>query len=143
MPQIHCAVNTRHSVQQIYQLINDIPAYPLFVPGCLVARVLEQQVQKITALMVIGYAGVEKTVVTQNRAILNQSVQLQLITGPLKRLSGGWYLHPLTPGSCQVRFELQFELLNLWLDRWMEQGAKMLADRMVEAFVQRARAIYG
>lgn len=143
MSSIKRTVQADHSVQQMYQLINDIPAYPAFVPGCIAARVLAQQAHQITASLWLSQAGIQKMMTTQNHLVPYESITLQLIEGPFRYLSGGWYLQPLTSHTCQITLDLQFELNSPWLDYLFGFLFKELLNRMTMAFTQRAAVIYG
>lgn len=143
MSSIKRTVHTGHSVQQMYQLINDIPAYPAFVPGCVAAQVLAQQEYQITASLWLSQAGIQKKMTTQNHLVPNESIILQLIEGPLRHLSGGWYLRPITPRTCEITLDLQFELNSPGLDYLFGCVFKKLVGRMTIAFIQRAAVIYG
>jgi ribosome-associated toxin RatA of RatAB toxin-antitoxin module len=127
----------------MYQLINDIPAYPAFVPGCVAARVLAEQGDQVTASLWLRHAGFQKTITTQNHLVPNESIILQLIEGPVRHFSGGWYLRPLTPHSCQVTFDLQCKLNSSWLDYLVGSLFKKVVNDMTTAFIQRAAVIYG
>lgn len=143
MSSIKRTVHAGHSVQHMYQLINDIPAYPAFVPGCIKAQVLAQQEHQITASLWLSWAGIQKTMTTQNHLVPNESIRLQLIEGPLRYLNGGWYLRPLTSHTCQITLDLQFELKSPWLDYLFGCLFKELVSHMTMAFTQRAAVIYG
>lgn len=41
MPQISRTALVPYSVEQMYQLVNDVQSYPQFIPGCTGSRVLE------------------------------------------------------------------------------------------------------
>lgn len=143
MSSIKRTVYADHSVQQMYQLINDIPAYPAFVPGCIKAQVLAQQEHQMMASLWLSFAGIQKTMTTQNHLIPYESITLQLIDGPLRHLSGGWYLRPFTPQTCEITLDLQFELNSPRLDYLFGCLFKELVSRMTMAFTQRAAVLYG
>ncbi|WP_306462040.1 SRPBCC family protein, partial [Serratia marcescens] len=49
MPQISRTALVPYSAEQMYQLVNDVDAYPEFLPGCTGSRVLEAGPSQMTA----------------------------------------------------------------------------------------------
>jgi ribosome-associated toxin RatA of RatAB toxin-antitoxin module len=49
MPQISRTALVPFSVEQMYQLVNDVQSYPQFIPGCTGSRVLESGPTQMTA----------------------------------------------------------------------------------------------
>lgn len=143
MAQINRSALVSFSAEQMYQLVNDVASYPDFLPGCTGSRVLSSQHNEMTAAVDVAKAGISKTFVTRNTLDENQSIRMQLVDGPFRKFSGGWMFTPLSENSCRVELKLEFEFRNLLIEMAFGRIFKELANSMVQAFVSRAREVYG
>ncbi|HAT1573277.1 TPA: type II toxin-antitoxin system RatA family toxin [Kluyvera cryocrescens] len=142
MPQISRTALVPYSAEQMYQLVNDVDAYPDFIPGCTGSRVLESGPTQMTAAVDVSKAGISKTFTTRNTLISNQSILMHLVDGPFKKLIGGWKFTPLSPDACKIEFQLDFEFTNKLIELAFGRIFKELALNMVQAFTMRAREVY-
>lgn len=96
MPQISRTALVPYSAEQMYQLVNDVQSYPQFLPGCTGSRILESTHGQMTAAVDVSKAGISKTFTTRNQLTSNQSILMNLVDGPFKKLIGGWKFTPLS-----------------------------------------------
>ena len=142
MPQISRTALVPYSAEQMYQLVNDVDAYPDFIPGCTGSRVLESGPTQMTAAVDVSKAGISKTFTTRNTLTSNQSILMHLVDGPFKKLIGGWKFTPLSQDACKIEFQLDFEFTNKLIELAFGRIFKELALNMVQAFTTRAREVY-
>ncbi|ARD19014.1 ubiquinone-binding protein [Edwardsiella piscicida] len=142
MPQISRSALVPFSAQQMYQLVNDVDAYPAFLPGCVGSRVLESSPQSMTASVDVCKAGISKTFTTRNTLSDNRNIKMQLIEGPFRRLMGDWRFTPLGEDACKVELHLDFEFTNKLVELAFGKVFKELAGSMVQAFTLRAKEVY-
>ncbi|MTH48407.1 type II toxin-antitoxin system RatA family toxin [Escherichia alba] len=142
MPQISRTALVPYSTQQMYQLVNDVLSYPRFLPGCTGSRVLESTPGQMTAAIDVSKAGISKTFVTRNQLTRNESILMNLVDGPFKKLTGGWTFTALSPEACRVEFNLDFEFTNKLIELAFGRIFRDLAANMVQAFTQRAKEVY-
>ena len=142
MPQISRTALVPYSAEQMYTLVNDVNAYPDFLPGCTGSRVLESGPTQMTAAVDVSKAGISKTFTTRNILTSNQSILMQLVDGPFKKLIGGWKFIPLSQDACKIEFHLDFEFTNKLIEMAFGRIFKELALNMVQAFTMRAREVY-
>jgi ribosome-associated toxin RatA of RatAB toxin-antitoxin module len=126
----------------MYNLVNDVDAYPQFLPGCTGSRVLDKTDNTMTAAVDVAKAGISKTFTTKNTLTSNQSIDMQLVDGPFRKLMGGWHFTPLSPEACKVELNLDFEFTNKLIELAFGKIFKELAGSMVQAFTQRAKEVY-
>lgn len=143
MPQIERTSLVSYSCKQMFDLVNDIPAYPEFVPGCSGARILAQQGDRIDAELQIRKAGIEQSFATRNQLHEPHRIDLQLLSGPFKRLQGGWHFEALDDNACKIIFRLEFEFSSRMLQFAFGKVFNEVNRRMVEAFAKRAKVVYG
>jgi ribosome-associated toxin RatA of RatAB toxin-antitoxin module len=142
MPQISRTALVPYSAKQMYQLVNDVDAYPDFLPGCTGSRVLEAGPSQMTAAVDVSKAGISKTFTTRNTLTDNQSILMHLVDGPFKKLIGGWTFTPLSQDACKIEFHLDFEFTNKLIEMAFGRIFKELASNMVQAFTVRAKEVY-
>jgi ribosome-associated toxin RatA of RatAB toxin-antitoxin module len=143
MPTIERSALVPYSAAQMYALVDDIERYPEFVPACSSATIVEQGPEFKIARLDISKAGVGKSFTTRNQLQPHSAIGMQLVDGPFKYLHGGWQFHSLDHKACKIVLKLEFEFSNKLLSMAFGGIFNELQGRMVDAFVQRARQVYG
>lgn len=143
MPQIERSALVFYSCQQMYDLVNDVPAYPEFLPGCVKGTVLSHDEHSQTARLDIKKAGISHSFTTRNRLSAPHAIDMALVDGPFRSLTGGWKFIALNDTACKVVLELQFEFSNKLVELAFGKIFQELTASMVQAFTERARQVYG
>ncbi len=129
---------------QMYALVNDVPAYPEFLPWCSAARETRRDADQVEASIELAKGSVRKTFTTLNRLQPNKMIELRLVDGPFKRLEGFWRFDALDNGrASKVTLDLEFEFSNKLLAMAIGPVFTSVVNTLVDAFVARAREIYG
>ncbi|HHR5880467.1 type II toxin-antitoxin system RatA family toxin [Providencia alcalifaciens] len=142
MPQISRSALVPFSAEQMYKLVNDVISYPSFLPGCVGSRIISQNSDEMTASVEVSKAGISKTFITKNTLEENKRIQMQLVEGPFRALTGGWQFIPLSADACKIEFHLDFEFTNKLVELAFGKIFKELANNMVQAFTSRAKVVY-
>lgn len=132
-----------YTAQQMFDLVNDIEAYPHYMDGCVGAQVLQREDNWLEARLDIKKAGVAQSFITRNQLQPPTTMTMTLVDGPFSHLHGCWRFTPLSDSACKVSFELEFELKNRLLGMAMGKVFETLANRQVDALCARAQHIYG
>lgn len=132
-----------YSAAEMYALVADVPSYPTFLPWCGGARLIKEDAEIVEAAITIAYKGVNKTFVTRNRLVSNQSIEMKLVEGPFRHLNGLWRFTPLDERACKIEFELEFEAANRVVGAALNPVFNNIANHMVDAFHKRAIELYG
>ena len=140
MPTIQRTALVEHSVNRMFDLVNDISAYPRRFGWCEDARVLETGKDRVVAKLELGLGGFRTWFTTENTLSPPHHIEMQLRDGPFKRLHGRWQFHALDENACKVSLSLEFEPLRSLMLPLMSLGMRGLADRMVDDFVRVADA---
>jgi ribosome-associated toxin RatA of RatAB toxin-antitoxin module len=143
MPNISRSALVMHSVEDMYYLINDVIAYPKFLPNCSDSKIVAQDEHSMTAAILVSKGGLKKWFTTQNVLISNQEVKMSLVDGPFKSLVGGWQLKALSDDACKIELTLDYEFSNKMFDLAFGRVFNNLANNMVQAFTERAKEVYG
>jgi len=142
MPQISRTALVPYSAEQMYQLVNDVKSYPQFLPGCSGSRIIDASAGQMTAAVDVSKAGISKTFTTRNILVSNQSIIMQLVDGPFRKLMGGWKFTPIGDDACRIEFQLDFEFTSKLIELAFGRIFKELAGNMVQAFTLRAKEVY-
>ncbi|SES82388.1 type II toxin-antitoxin system RatA family toxin [Thalassotalea agarivorans] len=143
MPVVNRSSLVMHSAEQMFQLINDIAAYPEFVPDCHDSKVLESSDSQMTASLLVAKGGIKKWFTTKNTLVSNESVEMSLVDGPFKKLTGKWHLTKLSDEACKINLELQYEFSSKVFDLAFGKAFNHMANNMVQAFIARAKDKFG
>lgn len=132
-----------YSAQQMYELVDDIEKYPEFLPNCTGATEIERTESQVVASLAVAKGGFEKTFTTKNTNNPYDSIDLQLVDGPFKHLDGRWIFTSLDDKACKIELVVNFEFSNIFTSMAFSSVFNHLAESFVDAFSQRATAVYG
>ncbi len=143
MPSLERSALVHYSAQQMFDLVNDIEAYPLYMDGCSEARILRREADWLEARLTLGKGGVTQGFVTRNKLEPPVRMTMELVDGPFSRFQGQWSFTPLREDACRVSFRLDFEFKNRLLGLAAGKLFENLANRQVDTLCARARQVYG
>ncbi len=145
MKTIHKSILIWYSPAEMYRLVIDVDAYPQFLPWCDQARVVTNEKDGMLAEIGIAFAGIRRSFTTHNRHIPDRQVQIKLVHGPFSMLEGQWNFWPVGHGqqrACKVELALTYGFDHA-LGKLIGPVFDKIASSMVEAFVKRAKQMYG
>lgn len=142
MRTIHRSATVLYTPAEMFELVNDIESYPRFLPWCRSARVLQRDEGQIRACLAIAKGRVEKSFTTLNVLQKDRQIDVQLVEGPFRKLDGLWRFEPAGDG-CHVTLDMSFELASRIMAVTLGPVFNQAANMLVDAFVKRAREIYG
>jgi len=131
------------SPQQMYELVNNINDYPQFLNWCEGASILNQSDDQITASVQINKGGLKQNFSTLNTLKPFRLIEMQLLEGPFEQLSGEWRFEPLGDNAAKVFLDLKFKFKSKLLDMSLSPIFTKIANSHLDAFVARAKKIYG
>ena len=142
MKEISRSAIVEHSAAEMYALVEDIEAYPGFLPWCSAAVVHERRDGKTKATLTVGLPPLQQTFTTLNENRPDEAIDMQLVEGPFRHFGAQWRFVPLSPQACRIEFSLQYEFSRRTLGRLLAPLFDGIADSMVDAFVRRAAQVY-
>jgi ribosome-associated toxin RatA of RatAB toxin-antitoxin module len=143
MRTVHRSAEVPFSAAQMFALVDDVEAYPEFLPWCRAAAVVQLESDLKDARLDIGIAGLHKHFTTRNRASPPHEIDIALIEGPFRSLSGRWRFEDLATGGCKIEVLLRFEVVGAPLGFVFATVFEEIARTQVNAFIARARQLYG
>lgn len=142
MTHIYHEIMEPYSAQQMFDLVNDINAYPQFVPDCIDTGVLQREDNLLLAYIEVEKFGFKKRFTTLNRLKEPSKIEITLIDGPFKKLVGAWTFTPISENQSKITFDLTFEFNSKLLDMTFTPIFKDIMKNMVIAFSNRAKQLY-
>ncbi len=143
MSKISKRVLITYTADQMYDLVNDIEAYPDFLPWCDKVRVIDRDEMSVKAEVGVSKGRIRQSFITQNNLIPGRRIEMNLVEGPFKKLHGVWYFSPRGENGCEVKLEMEFEFAKGLLGFGFNKIFSGIANTLVDAFCQRARQKYG
>jgi ribosome-associated toxin RatA of RatAB toxin-antitoxin module len=126
---------------RLYELINDIERYPLFVPGCTHARVEARSASEIVATLGVRRGPLHAEFTTRNELEPEHRIYMHLVRGPFRMLEGEWTLTPLGQNGCRIELSIRFAFANRLSALFFEPLFQETAESLLDAFVTRAEAV--
>jgi ribosome-associated toxin RatA of RatAB toxin-antitoxin module len=132
-----CAIVGRTDVQ-MFELVNDVEAYPRRFKWCVLAKVTDRTGTALTARLELRIGGMTQGFTTRNTLSPPHSISMQLVDGPFRTLAGAWTFTALGEAGCKVTLALDFEYAGRLMAPIMRAGFEKLADRLVDEFCRAA-----
>ncbi len=144
MSHIKRSALVHYSPAEMYQLVNNVADYASFLPWCRSSEVKSETETEMVASVEIAKGVLNKTFTTHNQLQQGKRIDLQLVDGPFKKLSGYWQFDALkTENACKVNLELEFEFDNAMMSIAAKPIFTQIASSLVDSFCKRAVVIYG
>jgi len=143
MEIVHRSAQVPYAAETIYALVNDIEAYPEFLPWCADAVVHERDTYQALASLTLEKGGFRKRFTTKNQLVPGLRLEMHLVEGPFKHLYGVWTFAPQGDDSCEVTVSLEFDFSNRIIAMLIGHVFQHAANTLLDAFVQRAHQVCG
>ncbi len=127
----------------MYKLVNDVEAYPRFLPWCRSAAVERVNTHELVACIEINRAGLHRQFATRNLLEPPRVIHMQLESGPFRTLEGAWNFQPLNRMGSRVSLDLVFAFSSRLLDAVFAPIFSEAMNSLVDAFVAEARKTHG
>jgi coenzyme Q-binding protein COQ10 len=129
---------------QLFDLVADIERYPEFLPWCVGVRIRERQGDTVVADLIIGFKMIRERFTS--RVKLDRPglrIHVAYAEGPFRYLNNHWLFEPMPNGHCRIDFYVDFEFRSQVLQRIIGALFNEAVRRMVSAFENRAKKLYG
>ena len=132
-----------YSADDMYALVEHVDAYPDFLPWCNDVEVHFREGNVVEATLELHKGKLSKRFRTRNTMHPRTSMELDLVGGPFRHLSGGWTFTPLGDAGSKVALDLEFEFDSRALDLLIGAFFEDTCNSLVDAFTKRAAEVYG
>ena len=127
----------------MFELVSNINDYSNFLSWCDTSSILNETGNQITASVQINKNGFKQGFTTINTSSPFESIKMELFDGPFDKLSGEWRFESLGDNASKVYLDLEFSFKSRITDITMSPLFKSIANSQLDAFVERAKQIYG
>lgn len=142
MALVKKSVLVAYSAPQMFALVDDVAAYPQFLPWCGGASVSAVDGDTVHATVHIDYHHIKQSFTTENVRQPPQRIDMKLKDGPFRHLDGSWLFVPLGESACKIELELHYEFSSRLLEKAVGPIFHYIANNFVDAFVHRAEKVY-
>ena len=123
---------------QMFDLVNDVEAYPKRFGWCDAATVIEREADVLVARLDLKLAGLRQSFTTRNTMVRPESLTMKFVEGPFRSLDGLFTFQALGEVGCKIALALDFDYAGLG-GSVLKMGFQQLANRMVDDFCDEAR----
>ncbi len=143
MIQIRRQALVRRTPEQMFDLVNDVEAYPTLFAWCAAAAVLSREENVLTARLDLRLGGFTQSFTTRNSFERPRCLHMRLVDGPLRALDGEWSFAALGNEGCRIALALDFDYAGKLMGPALRLGFQGLASRMVDDFCAAAARRHG
>ncbi len=143
MPTISKSALVPYSPSEMFSLVDDIAAYPEFLPWCRSSAVLSRDEDCVRASIEIAHGSLAKSFTTRNRLQRNKMIEMRLEQGPFRQLDGFWRFDGLGERACKVSLDMDFEFSSKIIALAVGPIFGQICNSLVDAFCKRAEQVYG
>jgi ribosome-associated toxin RatA of RatAB toxin-antitoxin module len=127
----------------MFVLVDDVEAYPEFLPWCNDAEVRNRTDNIVDATLELHKGSLSNHFTTRNTRREFETIELELIGGPFRHLQGGWRFTEIGQEGSKVALELEFEFENKLIDMMFGAFFEDTCNSLVDAFTKRAHVVFG
>lgn len=139
-----------HTPDQLFQLVADVERYPEFLPWCVAVRVRKRKMappaegggELLVADMAIGFKVFRERFTSRVLCKRPDRIDVAYTDGPFRYLNNHWVFTPVEGGKCEIDFYVDFEFRSAILQKAIGLVFTEAVQKMVNAFEDRARALY-
>lgn len=143
MALVEKSVLIEHGARQMFDLVDRVEDYPVFLPWCSKTQVEFRDERKTVATLYIDYFMVRSHFTTENYKEYPLRMDIRLVDGPFRRLEGTWLFKPLAESACKIEFRLAYEFSGKLFEKMIGPVFGKISDTLVEGFIRRADKVYG
>ena len=142
MIEIRRSALVRWSPTQMFDLVNDVEAYPKRFSWCTNATVTERSDGELVARLDLKFAGLRHSFTTRNTMDPPHRLLVSLVEGPFHSMEGKWDFLALGHDGCKIALALDFDYAGRFGGGALKLGFQSLANRMVDDFCREAAHVY-
>jgi ribosome-associated toxin RatA of RatAB toxin-antitoxin module len=133
----------------MFELVADIESYAKFLPWCTRSQVRQEtiddrsaDVRQVIARLDLAQGGLTGHFTTRNRLEPPHRMSMQLVEGSFSELEGLWEIESLGDEGCKLELTMQFSFSNPIKEMLLGAVFEKSCNQLVDAFVERAKAVY-
>lgn len=128
---------------QMFDLVADVARYGEFLPWVSAVRIRSDNEHEMMADLIVGFKGLRENFTSRVLKTRPSSIRVDYVDGPLKFLRNEWRFADLHEGGCTIDFSVDFAFKSKIFEALAGQVFERALNKMTDAFVARAQALYG
>jgi len=132
-----------YTPEQLFDLVADVEHYDEFLPWVVAVRVRSTSEAETVADLVVGFGAFKERFTSRVVKERPTRICVDYIEGPLKYLHNEWRFERAADGGTDVRFSVDFAFRSRLFESLAGATFDRALRRMINAFEQRAAALYG
>jgi|TARA_B100000767_G_C19759441_1_gene534494 ribosome-associated toxin RatA of RatAB toxin-antitoxin module len=118
----------------VFNIVNRVDLYKNFVPYCIKSEILNQEKEQMEARLDFNLKGLTTSFTTKNKINGNDSIVMELLDGPFKKLDGKWEFKEI--GNKTIIFlTINYEAKNKIVEYTVGKSLEKITNYLVSAFV--------
>lgn len=142
MAQVEKSVLVAHPPERMFELVDRVEDYPLFLPWCGGTTLKSRDAHSTVATIHIAYMGIRQNFTTENIKEAPRLMRIHLLDGPFNKLEGEWRFTPLGAEACKIELRLDYTFSGRVLETVLAPVFSHITNTFVDAFVRRADALF-
>jgi ribosome-associated toxin RatA of RatAB toxin-antitoxin module len=142
MATIQRSALVQYTVEQMFDLVNDIASYPEYMQGCEAAEVLEEDDDHLIGKLSLSRGGVSQDFTTHNTLTRPDTINMRMVEGKFSSFSARWVFLSLSDTASKVSLHMTFEFRPGLVDMALEKLFSSTANDLVDSVVERAKQVY-
>lgn len=132
----------------MFDLVADVGRYAEFLPWVIATRVRSNNETEMVADMLVGFSALREKFTSRVEKRAPQEaeageIKVHYVDGPMRDLDNRWLFRPVGPDACEIDFCVEFSFRNALFQKMASQYLDKAFRKMVAAFEERARQVYG
>ena len=132
-----------YSAEQMFDLVADVARYGEFLPWVVATRIKSDDGEVMIADMLVGFKMLREKFTSRVVKQRPNTLTVHYIDGPMRDLDNRWEFRPTADGGCELDFSVAFTFRNALFESLAGQYFDKAFRKMVQAFEERAEALYG
>ena len=128
-----------YAAEQVYAVVDDVAHYHQFLPNCagsgVTSRIKENGSERVLGFMDLSFLGMSYRLDSDNLHTPSSRIDMRLLKGPFKTLTGQWDIKPLGTDGCKVSFAMQWQYDSAILAMTLGQRFEGIAKQLLDAFI--------
>lgn len=143
MPDLFLERHVPHLPRAMFDLVNDLEAYPRFIPNCKAMEVRRQADGSRLAKMTISFGPITQSYTSKVTADPEAlTISAVAVDGPFAYLDSKWTFTPEGQGT-RIRFDIDFKISNPLIAAVAEPAFASKQDEIIDAFGNEADRRFG
>ena len=137
MKTIKRSIEIQDAHHSIYSMIADIEQYPIFLPWCESAEIIQSHGDTIIAKLCLNIFGFRTSITTENQMKEPENIKMTLKSGPFRKFNASWFFESKSASTTQVKYVMNYQLINPIVERIIEKNIDSFVDQLMESFAKK------